>query len=128
MTTAINRTTVGIPTPSGEQIEAGYYQPDGAGPFHAVLWATAWARSRPGVAAIRRTVQPRRIRRRGDRLPPMGRLDGSTARRGAGGHPAMRAERHVRNDVFALDAPQHRFIWTHGVVLLVQECCLQHGR
>jgi hypothetical protein len=37
MTTAINRTTVGIPTPSGEQIEAGYYQPDGAGPFHAVL-------------------------------------------------------------------------------------------
>jgi predicted alpha/beta hydrolase len=37
MTTAINRTTVRIPTPSGEQIEAGYYQPDGAGPFHAVL-------------------------------------------------------------------------------------------
>jgi predicted alpha/beta hydrolase len=37
MTTAINRTTVRIPTPSGEQIEAGYYPPDGAGPFHAVL-------------------------------------------------------------------------------------------
>jgi hypothetical protein len=56
----------------------------------------------------------------------MGRLDGSTARRGVGGHPAMRAERHVGNDVFALDA-KHRFIWTHVVVLFVQECCVQHG-
>jgi hypothetical protein len=37
MTTAINRTTVRIPTPSGERIEAGYYQPDGVGPFLAVV-------------------------------------------------------------------------------------------
>jgi hypothetical protein len=116
MTTAINRTTVGIPTPSGEQIEAGYYQPDGAGPFHAVLWATAWARSRPGVAAIRRTVQPRRIRRRGDRLPPMGRLDGSTARRGVGGHPALRAEpcpeRRIRT---RCTAPVHLDSWRRAL-------------
>jgi dienelactone hydrolase len=35
--TAVNRTTVGIPTPSGFDIEAWFYQPEGQGPFPAVV-------------------------------------------------------------------------------------------
>ena len=35
--TTVNRTTVRIPTPSGFDIEAWFYQPEGQGPFPAVV-------------------------------------------------------------------------------------------
>jgi dienelactone hydrolase len=35
--TPVNRTTVRIPTPSGFDIEAWFYQPQGQGPFPAVV-------------------------------------------------------------------------------------------
>jgi fermentation-respiration switch protein FrsA (DUF1100 family) len=35
--TDVNRSTVRIPTPSGFDIEAWYYQPEGQGPFPAVV-------------------------------------------------------------------------------------------
>ena len=34
---SVNRTTVRIPTPSGFDIEAWFYQPEGLGPFPAVV-------------------------------------------------------------------------------------------
>jgi dienelactone hydrolase len=35
--TTVNRTTVRIPTPSGFDIDAWFYQPEGQGPFPAVV-------------------------------------------------------------------------------------------